>query len=366
MTGVEDRFDMNSIDLSLGLNYSAITSKHNVSFNLITGRYNSNVDLFSNFHAKTTLNYGYGKFRLSAFYQHNHFTVSEIIVSSQIAPDQAYSFMSVVPTYQNKYFKDKMQVQVGMSYSNSTFNTSFLQLNGRVDYQLPANLSVFLSTFYSDFTASYYETATIQFGIIKRFSKITFGEKRHNLRIFVFRNVETPSGYVKHPAPGEMVFIGNEAFRTDEKGMIEYSKLPEGKYRINVFNRKEWFAPNTSVELYKNTDLEIVMNKTGTIVGKVAYEFTEYSYTVAKELYGIPVTITDSQGSSFSARTDSQGNFRLYVPEGSYTIQLDKPKRMVNVDVPDNNQFMEVRSGTSNPVNFTLKVRERRVERKKF
>jgi len=356
---------MESYNLGVNFNYSSIGSGHGFSFNFIGGSYSTNLFEKEKYHFKTTFYYSYKNFRLNGFYQHNHFTVGEV-TSSQYFADQSYFLVNIVPSYYQSFFNNKLQLQLGMTYSKNSFYDGFLQVNGRADYEIPGNISLFFTTFFSDFSSNYYDSSTMQFGVIKRFAKISLAEKRFNLKVVLYRIEEVGNEIRRTPAANELIYIGGQAFRTNNKGEAVYRRLPQGLYEIKIVNKGEWYAQDTSINLNSNRELILELNKTVPIIGKVSYQFSEFSYTIAEELYSLPIVVTDEVGNTFSARTDSRGNFRLYVPEGNYIVRLDKPKRMELIDVPDNNQFMEVKSGTSNPVNFTLKVRERRVERKKF
>jgi len=358
-------YRMESYNLGIGINYSSIGSGHGFSLNFIGGSYITNLFEKDKSHFKAIFYYSYKNFRLNGFYQHNHFTVGEV-VSSQYFPDQNYYLVNIVPSYYKSFFKDRLQLQLGMTYTKNSFYDGFLQVNGRADYEIPGNISLFFTTFFSDFSSNYYDTSTMQFGVIKRFAKISLAEKRFNLKVVLYRVDEVGNEIRRTPAANELIYIGDQAFRTNDKGEAVYRRLPQGAYAIKIVNKGEWYAQDTSVDLNSNRDLIIELNKTVPIIGKVSYQFSEFSYNIAEELYSLPIVVTDDSGNTFSARTDSRGNFRLYVPEGNYIVRLDKPKRMELIDVPDNNQFIEVKSGVLKQVNFTLKVRERRVERKKF
>ena len=361
-----DKLRMNSKDISTSINYSTITSRHRFSLNVIGGFFETNFTTGNKLHYRTMFNYSFKSFRLNALYQHNQFSIGEVLSVSQNPTRGAYNAYNIVPYYQTTFFDEKLQIQAGFTYSGGANRDPFTQFNGRADLHLPANFSVFFSTFYSDFSSNYYESGTLQFGVIKRFSKISAKEKRYNLRVYVYRIVETETGKQREPAAGELLFVGNEAFRTDDKGMIEYKKLPQGYYGIRVLNKKDWFAKDRKIDFIDDMDVVIEMNKTVPVIGKVTYEFTEFSYEIPKELYGLPIILTDSEGNTFTTRTDARGNFRTYVPQGNYVIQLDKPGYLDVVDVPNNNQLIEAKTGKDVKVNFTLKIRERRIERKKF
>ncbi|WP_121667429.1 hypothetical protein [Mesonia aquimarina] len=357
-------FTMRAKRLTANLGYNHIISQQSVSLNLEGGVYNTDLQAGETPHFKVNLNYNWRFFNLNAYYQYNSFFLGEEFSKIRFASSGAYEVYNILPSIEKDFFNEKLRIRTGVSFSKSSFTDEYLQLNGRIDYQLPANFNVYFSTFLSDFSTSYYNTSTMQVGIIKRFSKIDVTEKRHNLKVYVYRN--TNDSLKKVPAVGQLLLINNKAFRTNEKGVVSYRRLPADHYDIKVFNTKDWYASDQEIDLIDDAEVVINMDKTVTIKGKVSYKSTELSYNVPRELGSLTVTLINAKGEHFKAKTDANGYFRVYVPEGDYTANIEMYNRASRVEVIGQGQKVKATSGTLENINFIFRVKDRKVERKKF
>ncbi|MBW2961830.1 COG1470 family protein [Mesonia aestuariivivens] len=360
----EKKYTMRAKRLSVNLNYNHLVSQQYISFNLEGGTYNTNINDKEMPHFKVHLNYNWRFFNLNASYQYNSFFIGEEFSRLRLASSDTYEVYNILPSIHQEFLDNKLQIRAGVSYAKSTFTQEYFQFNGRLDYQLPANFNVYFTTFLSDFSANYYDASTMQVGVIKRFSKIDLTQKRNNLKVYVYHN--TNDSLVKVPAVGQLLLINDKAFRTDEKGAISYKRLPEGHYKIKVFDTKQWYAPDLAIDLIDNTEVVIYMDQTVTVKGKVHYESSDISFDVAKELGGLTVTLTNAEGREFKAKTDAKGYFRTYVPEGEYSAKIEMYNRSSRVEVLGQSQKIKAVSGKLETIQFIFKVKDRKVERKKF
>lgn len=358
-------YKMNASRLSVGLNYSEPFTRQSISLNLEGGYSGTNLGDQREPHYKASFNYNWKFFNLSAFYQYNHFYVSELISSSRYGSDATYTRSNIMPSLQHSFFDDKLHLRAGLSYSRHSFSDDFMQVSGRADYSLPYNFNVFVSTFYSDFSSYYYDSSTLRFGVSKRFGTINLKDQKHRLEVFVYYDDQEEIDKAR-PAAGEMVLINNKVFRTDDKGVVTYDGLPEATYKVRMFNTNEWYAPEREVTLGQNTKIVIGMNRTVSVIGNVAWVFTEASFEVEKKMLGHRIVFTSTDGQQYTARTDDRGNFRIYIPDGIYTVSFDESRLSDLVEVQENNRLMEVERGEENTLEFDLKVRERRIERQRF
>jgi len=74
----------------------------------------------------------------------------------------------------------------------------------------------------------------------------------------------------------------------------------------------------------------------------------------------------DDNGNVFHTKTDEKGNFALYVPKGNYTITLEKNGVSEYVEIDNNNQAVTAEPNEIKEVEFSLTIKEKRVETKKF
>lgn len=351
--------------LAVNGSYNDVISQQNISFKWEGGYYSTDLENEQKPHFRFNLNYNWKFFNLSAYYQYNSFFLGEVFSKIRFNTTDKYEILNLVPTLEKGFFDNKLRVRAGVSYTSSTFTDPYLQLNGRMDYQLPANFNIYFSTFMSDFSTNYYNTSTMQFGVIKRFSKLKIDEKRHDLKVYVYYNNKNGNTSRK-PAAGELLLVNGKAFRTNDKGMIRYKRLPEDSYNIQIFNTKEWYAADQTVDLIDDTEIIIGMDKTVTVKGNVSYKSSELSYNVPRELSSLTVSLVNEKGETFTAKTDAKGNFRVYVPEGKYTASIEMYNRASRVETIGQNQTLEAKTGELKNISFTFKVRDRKVERKKF
>lgn len=80
----------------------------------------------------------------------------------------------------------------------------------------------------------------------------------------------------------------------------------------------------------------------------------------------MPLIAIGDNGKAFTTKTDENGNFVLYVPKGSYTVSLEKTGLSEYVEVEDNNQLVNAEPNAIKEIKFTLNIKEKRVETRKF
>ena len=168
------------------------------------------------------------------------------------------------------------------------------------------------------------------------------------------------------PAADQLVIINGKAFRTNSQGMIKYRSLPPGDYDIRLINSEEWHAHNRTVSVTQDTEIAIGLTKTSTIKGTISYTATDKSYDITKKMSGLSIIAVDDNGNVFHTRTDDNGNFVLYIPEGTYTITLEKAGVSEYVEIEGNNQVIKAVPETTTQINFILNIKEKRIETRKF
>lgn len=360
-------YKMDAARLVLGLNYSHPVSGQSSSLNIEGGFFNTNKEQYLEPHYKINFSYNWKFFNLHAFHQYHNFYLGEVISAERYNNEGIYTQTNIMPSVQQSFFDKKLRLRAGVSFSENSLSNDYFQFNGRIDYQLPFNFDVFFSTFYSDFSSYYYDTSTMHFGIIKRFGAINLKNNKHRLEVFVYtRNLGEDAEQTNKPAAGQLVIINNKIFRTDDKGLLTYKKLPEGPYKIQLFNMKEWYAPDREVELNDDLSIAIEMNRSIAVKGKISYVFTEQSFEIEKKYLGHTLVFTGQNGKTYTTRTDGKGNFRIYIPDGTYTVSFDNSSLPEVVEVQENHRMVKIDTKDETFLEFKLKVRDRRIDRMKF
>lgn len=361
-------YSMKAARMTLGLTYYNTSTKQNVSLSFEGGQFTANTMDKKEFHFKTNFIYSWKILNLLAFYQYNNFYLGEIIANSQLGIEKVYTNLTISPTLQQNFFNDKLTVNLGMVYSKNSMINESLQINGRLDYDISKDFSLFVYNYYSDFSTSINTLNTIQLGLTKRFNPIKIDKTKSELEVYVYYETgdKNKTTAKNTPATNQLVLIDGKAFRTDNKGILKYRSLPAGSYTIKPVNTDEWYANAVKATINADTKIAIGLNKTASIKGSLSYVATDKSFDITKKKGGLPIIAIDDNGNVFTTKTDENGNFVLYVPKGSYTVSLEKTGISEYVEVENNNQLINAAPDEIKEVKFTLAIKEKRVETRKF
>lgn len=163
------------------------------------------------------------------------------------------------------------------------------------------------------------------------------------------------------------VTINNMIFIAGADGTVKYKKVPAGFYRISVSPLQGWFGQEKLIpSLTRDMRIEIPMQKTGVIKGSISYVFNQFSYENQKNKEGVLISAVNSRGTRFTAMTNEDGQFVFYLPAGEYDIDLRKENMPEEVESMNNYKQVPISPQEVFLANFVLKVKERKVETKKF
>lgn len=363
-----EEYTMKAARVSLGLTYYNTPTRQNVSLSFEGGLFTATTIEKKEFHFKTNFIYSWKIFNLLAFYQYNNFYLGEIIANSQFGVKEKYTNLTISPTLQQRFFNNKLNVSVGMVYSKNSLISESLQFNGRVEYDVSKDFTLFAYNYYSDFSTSVNALNSIQVGLTKRFNPIKIDRTRSDLEVYVYYETGSKDKMTAKSlaAVNQLVIIDGKAFRTDSKGILKYKSLPQGTYSIKPVNTNEWYANTMTIVINADTKVAIGLNKTATIKGSLSYIATDKSFDITRKKGGLPIIAIDDSGNVFTTKTDDNGNFVLYVPKGSYTVTLEKAGVSEYVEIENNNQVINAEPNDIKEVKFTLNIKEKRVETRKF
>lgn len=352
---------------SVGFMYFDYISRQNATLTLEGGLFNSG-QFENEFHYKANFNYTWKMLNLLVFYQYNYFYLGEVISSQYLNTDETYYNLTISPTVQYGFFNNKLLIYAGVLYSKSSVMEDMRQVNGRADYNISKDFSVFATGFYSDFADGSQQTNSILVGVTKRFNPVRIDRTKNDLEVYVYydSNGKGPLDGENLPATDQLVIIDGKAFKTNSRGIIKYRALPEGNYEIRPVTTNEWHARAITTPVNQDTKVAIGLNKTCTIKGSIIYHATEKSYQITRKMAGLSIIGVDDNGNVFHTKTDENGNFTLYVPKGNYTITLEKNGVSEYVEIDNNNQAVTAEPSEIKEVGFSLTIKEKRVETKKF
>ncbi|MBW8359406.1 MAG: hypothetical protein K0M63_06335 [Weeksellaceae bacterium] len=315
-----------------------------------------------------------GDFMLSASYQEGAFMLYEGNVNGSLNADTQK--ISGFATYRLALLNKKLNMNFSAlgNYDRRTGNT--LSFSSSFDYKMFRATRVFGNVNYNTFSRDDFSTANTyyQLGVSQELPTIgdeTVKYKNGVIRIFAFFDLDNDNAYnpsVDKPAPHVKVKINKTIFVADDEGNIRYRKVPFGEYTIKSLDTK-WYADDQIVQLaQKEVFLTIPLEKTSVVRGFIEYQLTSKTqYEVQEIMAGIPVIFKNTFGKTFTFYTNATGEYNAYLPLGTYTVSVETTVLQKNVYIDDNLQTASAVEGTTNTLeNFLLKVKEKKVEVKKF
>ena len=312
------QYSMDAARVSLGTSYYNFVTRQSVDLTLEGGLFKANTMEDQNeFHFRANINYNWKFFNLNAMYQYNNFNLGEVIAYSLTSANQeTYYNFSVSPNIKLGFLNEKLRVNAGLNYTESSVINQVIQYTGRVDYDITRDFSIFAYNYYSDISNPATTTSFInsfQIGLTKQFAPIKTDRTKSDLEVYVYYENSAKGALAAEnsPAANQLIIIDGKAFRTNSQGIIKYRSLPEGEYTIRPMNNNEWHAYTRTVVLKGDTKVAIGLNKTSTIRGTISYIETERSYQISKKTAGLSIIAVDETGNVFHTRTDETGNFVL-------------------------------------------------------
>ncbi|ACU08631.1 hypothetical protein FIC_02196 [Flavobacteriaceae bacterium 3519-10] len=364
----------NSATLSAALNYSTtdnrnrFTLAHAQGFSQYEGRIEAQ-HIYS-FQA----NWHRGNFMLSANYQHGNFLLYEGSRNGVLTSDSEK--FSAIANYRLSLLNNRFNLNLTTLANLDSQTGNSVSLSSHFDYRLLRTTKIFGSYNYNRYSRGGFDTGNsyYQFGISQDLPRIGDESVKYRngmIKVFTFYDLNNNNLYdaeTDKPARGAKVKINNTIFIADEDGNIRYRKVPYGEYIVKPAET-DWYGDTTKADLQQKEILIILaLEKTGVMRGTVEYEKTSrIQYEVQERLAGIPVLFRNSLGKTFTFYTNDQGAYNAYLPLGSYEVFLDSQVLQRNVYVEHNLQAaVAEESGVTVIDKFLLKVREKKVEIKRF
>lgn len=357
--------NLNALRLTSALNKSNFIKSLGYTISLDLGNYITQTELNENLHYRINAGLNYKSFDLGLSYQFNYSNLSELInVSYFNAQDlDTYTNLMIMGNFKRRFFNNQLGIVLNGYYSNTSTGGDFWQFNTRIEYKLKKDFDIYFTN-YNNYggISSANKTNYIQVGLIKQLVPYKMYEKSYNLKVYVFYQDENQQVY---PAANRIVTINNKSFVTTSDGVIEYKKLPEKNYTIQVQNDKNWFANSTKIDLNTDVTHSIYLKQTTTITGLIQYEYSENAYSINKTLSGQRVTAQSSTGEIHTAYTADDGRYAFYLPKGEYIMTL-YPENKSMIDIPENEIRISTDIKEPKNVDFTLKVKDKDIQVKKF
>lgn len=322
------------------------------------------------FHSKSVFSFRYKFINMSAMYQHGFFYLTEVLNSVRYNTGQ-YSLLTISPMLQKDFMHKKLEVMAGVTYSaNSIFGKNTMA-NIRIDYFISKRVKAYNLTTLNRFELN---------GNVSNVNNIEMGAvvalKPQQLTAFIGSALEVSvmldmngNGVYDpgdRPSPNRMVNINGTILMTDNLGNVRLTHIPDSLFNIQVSPDIEWYAPQQTIQVNGNTRVIILMQKASKISGNINYKFDEFSYEVKKKMDGVAIVATSANNEKYFTKTDEHGKFIFYLPEGTFTLNVQKEQLGREVECVNDNMIVSVKTDNTADVELLLKVKDRKVQVKKF
>lgn len=323
---------------------------------------------------RTNASWNYKSFSLNTYYQRGSFTLTESFGNVARQSESAYRF-NISPGIRQDFLNDRLKLQVNANYNHDSFSGKNLMYSGNVEYAISPRLSGFVNGYFYNYSNESFSSSntTVQAGLsfnLPDGRNVTSGQKG-NISIFTFydNNANGLFDSGDEPAPERIISIGGITFLSDRDGTVRYKKVPHGEYTLSIPSQ-EWYAqaPDKIEVRSRELQLNIPLQRTGKITGSFFYNYDSRTSMEIYEKYGgLQVEVTGENGFTGRALTNSNGEFTLFVPIGTYTFSVNAnflPKDVFTKFEPQT--IVVTESKTVAIPKIELNVKQRVVEVKRF
>ena len=322
---------------------------------------------------RSQVNWNIGKFSVNGTYQKGNFMLYEGQFGGELSRNTEK--LSAQASYQSEFLNQRLSLQLNSMFSYDLYSGTNLGGMMNAEYKLGRKTLLQASFNHMRYSGQYYKGAYsfYQLGVQQLLPEL--GEKGSpdsgTLQVFLYRDLNNNRVYdplIDEPASGIRISINNARFITDEKGYVQYRKVPYGSYRIRPED-SQWFAAQTVAEInQKNQLITIPLEKAGLVRGKFQYESTGiHQFDVFAYYSGIPLIFQDAFGTRYTFYANEKGEFHGYLPVGRYDVETNAAALQKNVYAAPQRLTIEVKADETNLLEtIMLKVREKKVEIRKF
>jgi hypothetical protein len=360
------------------VNWSSLNSRYSIHASLENGvvQYVYQKTWSPQFRVNTNVSLGW--FSVNGSYQYGGFFLSEQKFADLQNKITQRLLLNV--SFNKNLWSNKLELNGGGNYNKDltmgTTNSAFVNLN----YKPKSNYAVFLNQMvyryeylYNTLVNTYNTTLyNIEGGV-----RISLNQARPDVgkksKISGFAFYDTNGNNLwdadEKPATDYLMLLDGKAFITDETGGFVYSSVPFGTYKIQSGARSGWFNKEISfnVSTFKSR-IEIPLHQAGTVKGNITYEYNKKTAVDFVPKYsGISFRITARGEEIQRIVTNNDGDFLVFLPNGSYYIELLTSGLDRNLIWKNPVQEFNVESGKITTLEpFVLQVKNKTVNIRKF
>ena len=364
---------MHSYLLTESINWRSRNSEHTVGLSAENGFTKIPFIEGQQFQLRVNANWNYRIFTLNSYYQQGDFTIYEAYRNA-LEGDSNYRF-NVSGGVRKDFFGKRLKTNLNVNYNRNSYSGDNWTYSGRVDYAITPQFSSFVNAYAYNYSSSSYSSfnTNVQAGF--RYNLPSKGQaavgKKGDLKLFLYydNNVNGIYDTGDTPAEDRIVTIGGVSFISNTKGEVEYRKLPYDNYSLKI-SSQDWYAvaPASVVIADKRTTLNVPLQRTGKVTGKLYYKYdARLSEEFAEKYGGLRMWATATDGRKIEALTNANGEFTLFLPVGEYEISVDANSLTKNVYTDFEPQTVKVVADEATVIPaIELKIKQRKVEVKRF
>lgn len=328
----------------------------------------------SHFQMKTSAVYSYKWLSLTASYQRGSYFISEYALKEDKEKpfDKLFLSGNVYKTFQD----NKYELGGGATYSKDPLMGKAPSVFMNLKYNPNRSYSIFLnsSLYHYSLNNRYSQNVyNIEAGVSVHLPEENISTKRKSkVSVFVYYDKNANNVYDKgdEPASGFDFIINNIAFLSDDNGEFVYTQVPFGAYEIKPISRRGWFYKGQPLVVTKyKTKIQIPLQQTGTLSGKIDYEFdkkTTMDMILKYSNIRFRIVNVDNEVVYRPVTTDD-GTFLTFLPTGDYKIILEQNSLEQNTFCEQPEQSFTIRAGKIIDLpTFHIGVKHRKVNMKRF
>jgi|GEM_PF-2746447 len=363
--------EIRSLDGGLQINYSNVQRKRFLFMLTEFGTYqaplvNGNE---SKFHLRFSGSVRLSWLSLSVYQQLGEFYAGDV-ANRFFQKTPPTNLLNVTPTLRHKFFRQKLDVEFGVTYTKSNLGSTGSQLYGRTEYTLQNADKIYVSLRNYQYL-EYGETMNdFRFGYRKSLPIARVATGRKSISVFVFHDLNNNNKFdqqVDSVAEGVVVSINKELLFTSGSGRVVYKGLPKGTYTVSVPSIRGWYGAERIVEVSERTGVEIALHKNCILSGRIEYrEPKGFIYDEAEKKEQLLVRATAADGTVYSAKTAEDGTFIFYIPPGKYDVSILPSEYSDKIDCFDCVQPVTLTDGAATNIVFHMAVKERQIKLQKF
>lgn len=328
-------------------------------------------------------------FSLTMFYQYNPYFLSDGLSNMKFGK---YHVLTVEPKYSKSFLHNALQVSSSLMYyyHGDSRNSNYVW-NGQFEYEVKPGLHLRGDFYfginkvqrmmmynpetgidpepivYNKRDPTLLSTRQIRIGLRK---DVKFNSQRNEanllLQFFHDSNGNGKRDDGESAASGVLVGMKGLMAQTDKNGKVKFKVLKGETYSYNLQSHNGWMLSNDAIKqfsLSRNQSFDIPLVKMTLVRGAIFQELKAYQQQVS-DFSDYQVLIRGENGGFFQARTNAEGRFIVFLPEGNYKVEVI-PKQGF-MEVVENGKHFSIQEGKEVSLNFQVINSERRIRIQQF